>query len=273
MTVSTVFTGLALAASPPPHVESVAETSRLLPTAQRVEAISGAMLGAQYALDPLGEGVAPDTDPFVRYDAFDCLTYVEEVLALSLASEDKEVASIRQALRYGASPPSYVARHHFMSLQWLPVNEAQGYLMDIADQYGETTRLHKTVDDRIWSTWKGRARFHHTDEELPRGAMTLNVLPLATATERAHDFPTGTLLLTVREDWWWRPIWVSHVGFVIQTPSGPRVRHATTLGDDGVREHSVTWYLEHIQQYKNPPVLGVALYQAQRPPPKPQPSE
>lgn len=264
MISTAVLTGLALASSLPPNLETAVHASRALTSAQRIDQLSGVLLGAQYALDPLGEGVAPDTDPMVRYDAFDCLTYVEEVLALSLSTTPTEADAIRSAMRYGANPPAYTSRHHFMSLQWLPVNIAQGYLTDIGERFGTTTPLRKTVDDRIWNTWNGRSRFQHTDEELPRGPMALNVLPLEKAIERAQDIPTGTLVLTVREDWWWRPIWVSHVGFVIQSPEGPRVRHATTLGDDGVREHSLTWYLEHIAQYKNPPVLGVALYEAHR---------
>ena len=38
-------------------------------------------LGAAYVADPLGEGVAPDSDPLVRDDAFDCVTFVEASLA------------------------------------------------------------------------------------------------------------------------------------------------------------------------------------------------
>ena len=265
MTPLLVLAGVALAAPLPSQVQVAVDASRSLTTSERIDTVSEALLGAQYARDPLGEGVAPDTDPLVRYDAFDCLTYVEEVMALSLSSVPEEANDIRVALRYGKKAPSYTSRHHFMSLQWLPVNLQQGYLTDIGARFGITTPLNKDVDDRIWTTWNGRARFHHTDEELPRGPMSLNVLPLATAKERAKDIPTGTLVLTVREDWWWRPIWVSHIGFVIQTPDGPRVRHATTLGEDGVREHGFSWYLDHIEQYKNPPVLGVALYEAHRP--------
>ena len=38
-------------------------------------------LGAPYMNSPLGEDVAPDSDPLIRFDAFDCTTFVETVLA------------------------------------------------------------------------------------------------------------------------------------------------------------------------------------------------
>ena len=38
-------------------------------------------LGVPYQESPLGEGVLPDADPVIRFDAFDCVTFVETVLA------------------------------------------------------------------------------------------------------------------------------------------------------------------------------------------------
>ena len=50
-----------------------------------MERASRAFLGLPYLNDAAGEGQGIDTDPPSRYDAFDCLTFVEEVLALTLA--------------------------------------------------------------------------------------------------------------------------------------------------------------------------------------------
>ena len=38
-------------------------------------------LGAKYVNEPLGEEKLPDTDPLIRFDAFDCVTFVETSLA------------------------------------------------------------------------------------------------------------------------------------------------------------------------------------------------
>ena len=68
----------------PEAVREAAVDSRNLPLAERIDRVSESMLGHPYVNDPLGEGRGVDRDPPVRYDAYDCLTFVEEVLALSL---------------------------------------------------------------------------------------------------------------------------------------------------------------------------------------------
>src|SRR5690606_32543867 len=52
---------------------------------ERVDKLSSIFLGSDYVGDPLGEGESGvyDRDPLYRFDAFDCTTYVETVLALS----------------------------------------------------------------------------------------------------------------------------------------------------------------------------------------------
>ena len=67
---------------------------------QRMSEISEAFIGIPYVLDPMGESVGIDVDPIIRYDAFDCLTYVEEVLALSLSFSPESASMLRQQLRY-----------------------------------------------------------------------------------------------------------------------------------------------------------------------------
>ena len=69
-------------ALPEAIAQAVAE-SRNKPIGERISTISNAMMGTPYLNDAAGEATAPDFDPPVRYDAFDCLTFVEEVLALS----------------------------------------------------------------------------------------------------------------------------------------------------------------------------------------------
>src|SRR5690242_633503 len=53
-------------------------TKRLLSNSER-------FLGVPYLASPLGEGEGFDADPTLRFDAVDCLTFVEETIALSLS--------------------------------------------------------------------------------------------------------------------------------------------------------------------------------------------
>src|SRR5262245_55177664 len=101
----------------PAEVLAVATAVRNRPLPERMGAVSSALLGRPYVSDPMGEGVLPDADPFARYDAFDCLTFAEEVLALTLAPDPVHAAEVRASLRYGDEPRDYVHRRHFMELQ------------------------------------------------------------------------------------------------------------------------------------------------------------
>ena len=240
--------------------QAVADAA-LAPLAVRMEAISKTMVGMPYALDPLGEGEAPDADPMVRYDAYDCLTFVEEVVALSMGDTLKETNQIRQTLRYGSHPPKYIHRHHLMALQWLPSAQRNGWLVDRTASLGEAHSMEREITLETWGAWSQRSQFHHGDDELPIGHVRLTVLPIDRALEVMQDIPQGSLLLTVREDRSYRPVWVSHVGLVFHIDGTTYVRHATKLGEDQVKDHELGWYLEHLKSYAKLPVAGVAVWE------------
>jgi hypothetical protein len=243
---------------PPVAVVEAVERTRDAPLPERIDAISAALIDADYINDPLGEGAGHDPDPIVRYDAFDCLTYVEEVLALAMGSDPRHAAEIRLALRY-EGPVAYANRKHFMELQWIPDAIADGWVRDTTSAYGRPVQqLSREVDDATWKAWRYRSRFALTDEQLPRGVMRLDVLSLDDAIAVAPDIRPGTILLTVRADRPWNPIWISHLGIVVPGER-PTVRHATRMGDGRVRDHGLVWYLEHLKTYEKWPAVGVAL--------------
>lgn len=225
------------------------------------------MLGRPYVSDPLGEGGGIDPDPIARYDAFDCLTFTEEVLALALAGDPIQASQIRKDLRYGPENAiSYLNRRHFMELQWIPGVIRDGWLRDATSEYGDVVLLEKTVTSETWRSWQPRKRFAHTDEELPKGQMRLEVLPLATAREVANRIRPGSVVLTVRTDRPSIPIWVTHVSLVVPDPSGkPQLRHATKIGEGGTRDHSLDWYLQHLESYSNWRVLGISILEPVEP--------
>ncbi|MEQ1505196.1 MAG: N-acetylmuramoyl-L-alanine amidase-like domain-containing protein [Myxococcota bacterium] len=254
----------------PPEVAQIARDVRGKPLPERIGAISAALLGRPYVADPMGEGVLPDADPFARYDAFDCLTFAEEVLALSLAGDPADAGAVRSSLRYGDHPRDYVHRRHFMELQWIPGTIADGWLRDTTTEYGATVVLDKQVTAATWSAWSGRAKFAHTDAELPVGAMHLAVLPLDEALRVADTIRPGSIILTVRVDRPGVPLWTTHVSLLVPGPPGqPAVlRHATKIGNGGTRDHGFTWYLEHLKTYTNWKVLGLTVLEPIDPAPR-----
>lgn len=244
----------------PADVLALAEEVRTRPLPERISAISAALLGRPYVSDPMGEGAGADADPLARYDAFDCLTFAEEVLALAMAGDPSHAAEVRNALRYEAGPRDYVHRRHFMELQWIPGTIRDGWLRDTTREYGEVVVLEKEVTAATWKAWAPRKKFAHTDAELPVGTMRLEVLPLDEAAKAAATIRPGSILLTVRKDRSGVPIWITHVSLVVADADGKTVmRHATKIGAGGTRDHGVAWYVEHLRTYDNWPVLGIAL--------------
>ena len=55
----------------PPLVETAVRESQALPLHDRIDVISKSLLGRTYRLDPMGEGVLPDTATLVQYEALD----------------------------------------------------------------------------------------------------------------------------------------------------------------------------------------------------------
>jgi hypothetical protein len=247
-----------LGAIPPALLERALETSHLdLP--DRMQAISQLLLETPYLDDPLGEGFGEDPDPFARYDAFDCLTFLEEVLALSISGAPSHAAAVRNGLRYGDKPPSYATRRHFMTLQWIPGNTADGWLRDTTAEYGPSTVFQKEVTPGVWKAWNRRGNYALTDEELPMGTMRLNVLPLDEAIEAAPTIRPGSIIFTVREDRSWIPLWITHVGFVVAGEE-TTIRHASRMKSSmRVRDHGLVWYLEHLKTYANWRVAGISI--------------
>ncbi len=246
----------------PPELIEIALRVRDQPIGVRMAAISEPLLGRPYVNDAAGEGFGPDPDPPARYDAFDCLTFVEEVLALALAGDPRGAPRVRQQLRYGIDEaPSYDNRNHFMLEEWIPNAIAAGFLEDITADLGETHLIDKTVTAKTWAWWKKRRLFQLGDERLPKGRYALQVLSPGAAADVVHDIPDGALILTVRESRDYVPIVVTHLGFKV-TAGGdlPMLRHATRMGSEPrVRNDKLDWYIEHIRWYHRWPVEGITV--------------
>ena len=234
----------------PDDVADIARAVANKPLAVRMKAISDAFLGVPYVVNGNGEGVGPDTDPPARYDVFDCLTVIEEVLALAYAGDPVSAPMWRNAIRYQDGIPSYQNRHHFMLAEWIPANIAAGFFEDITHTLGETHRVEKTVTKSTWANWRGTRSFDIPIDDLPTGTYGINVLSLDAALQAADQIPPGAIILTLRRSDSWRPIIVKHVGFMVPSDVRPTMRHATMMSGGQVKDHSLVWYLNHVRWYK-----------------------
>ncbi len=109
-------------------------------------------LGARYESDPLGEGFGYDPDPLIRFDAFDCTTFVETVLAHG------DVDDLCQ-IRYDGGRIDFVNRNHFIETDWLKNNADR--IENISTQIAPTTVRRVTIDR---ANWMRRVHGIHTDD-------------------------------------------------------------------------------------------------------------
>ncbi len=245
----------------PAEVLSAVRAVATLPLGERVQAASHAFLGLPYLNDAAGEGWGVDPDPPSRYDAFDCLTFVEEVLGLALSGDPLYAPVIRDALRYEGAP-TYDARRHFMEAQWVPAAIRNGLVEDITARVGRARVLEKTVDLDVWRGWRHRRVFKLPDALLPVGSWSMTYLDLAEAAEAASRIPPGAIVLTLRASRDYVPVVVTHISMVVppEKEGGElRMRHATRMGLRTVRDDRLAWYITHLRDYTRWPSLGITV--------------
>ncbi len=92
--------------------------------------------GKPYSLGPAGEGPAGyyDQSPLYRTDIFDCVTYVNTVLALAESDNLQQFQYAYKEINYIDGRPDFTTRNHFMEIDWNINNARKGYVQDITKQ-------------------------------------------------------------------------------------------------------------------------------------------
>jgi hypothetical protein len=240
------------------------------PLDERLLRVSERFLGTPYALSPLGEGSGVDPDPPFRLDVVDCLTFVEQSLAMSLAQGDAQVPELLERIRY-ASTPTYEDRNHLMEAQWLPNNQRKGFLVDVTRRYGgkDVVRVHKKLTALTWTSRSSMA-LGLPREHQPRGSFELDMIPLERVMDHARRVPSGTILVVLRDDLPFKATRVTHLGFVVQKGRRTWLRHARrgANGEGRVVDEDLEFFLARHARYDKWRVSGVSLFQARHPEPE-----
>ena len=115
----------------------------ILGCSRHTDYIGEKYLGATYAIDPLGEGVnsIPDSDPLIRFDAFDCQTFVETALA------DDDLEQLNK-IRYNDGKIGFINRNHFFIPDWLTNNS--GLIKNISSDFGKTDIHGAIINKGAW---------------------------------------------------------------------------------------------------------------------------
>ncbi len=177
-------------------------------------------VGAKYQLGALGEGNNGkyDNDPLFREDAFDCVTYVETVLAQTLASDNAQVLPLLNKIRYKGGKVSYFDRNHFVSVDWVPNND--WLFNDITDQVVRDNKISykesKAVIDK--ASWY---RNQDIEVNLDKQVSVINYINASEIINAQNiKLPEVSILLIHRKDKDYKNIigtalQYTHMGFVV----------------------------------------------------------
>ena len=209
----------------------------------RTSTIGEQYLGSPYILDPLGEETAPDTDPLIRFDAFDCTTFVETVLA------NGDIDKLNK-IRYKDGKIGFLNRNHFVATEWLPNNT--DVVENVSKKYGKTAFRTVTTNRAAWLK-----RVHNISSNVPNKTARLEYIPYDNLGNTQTDRPLVVIFVLDKSETMYKKtgtdLAVHHMGFLL--PNG-MLRHASSSGG-GVVDVNFDEYVA--KRKKMPNNLGVML--------------
>jgi len=174
---------------------------------ERLVRISGLFRDRRYAENPLGGGPESPEAFRVSFDEFDCVTYVETVLALSCSKTPARFFRELRHLRYKSGKVDWFRRNHFMTT-WLRRNIARGAVADL------TRGRQSMLKTRVLSAVPG----------LPPERVTFRLFPKRRYAKVRSLIRTGDIIMFVSTK---KHLDVFHMGMLIRDGVQVLMRHAT----------------------------------------------
>jgi len=174
----------------------------------RIDALSRRLLGRAYKSDPL-IGSADTPEVFTAsLDAFDCVTYLETVLALARSATPADFVKWLRRIRYEQGRIEWKRRNHYMTF-WIRNNQRQGILRTLSMPAVRTVETARTLN--ILS-------------DLPARRIRLRSLPKHALRRPPCPLHTGDLIFFVSTR---KHLDVFHAGIVVRQGGRLMMRHAS----------------------------------------------
>jgi len=221
---------------------------------------SASLLGKPYAISPLGEEKGLDADPLVRYDKFDCTTFVETSLALALASDSSQVVNYMNRIRYKDAKVDFMTRNHFTNIDWVKNNS--WLLKEATTKYFPSLAIKQStiILKKNWFDKNFHLKF-----DGPSEMSVLNYLSF-TAIKKdpslLKQLPQLVVFSLVRKNWFLiskigTDLDISHQGFIIKTDKGIIARHASQRHQMTIEQPIEKFIAE--MQMASPTVAGIQI--------------
>lgn len=177
------------------------------PVGKRINIISAHLLGKPYLINPLIGSLDQPEVLVTRMDGFDCVTFIETVLALAYARNETEFVRRLRELRYRDGLVQYQNRLHYTT-DWSQYHVRRGFLQDLT--VGDNTLVREKPLFLL--------------KQLPAKVAHFRFYPkykLASVTGLLHE---GDLIYFVSGR---KGLDISHVGLIIRDGDRLLLRHAT----------------------------------------------
>ena len=187
------------------YLLSTARSDR--PAGARIEFLSRQFLGCPYTSTLIGSAEQPEV--FVAsLDGFDCVTYVETVLALARASNVGQFTEWLRKLRYDQGRIDWKKRNHYMT-RWIRNNTRGGAVRRISAKVPLRTKM------RILNVVAG----------LPSLAIRFQCIPKPAIRRLIPQLETGDLIFLASTR---KHLDIFHCGLLIGEGARFRMRHASS---------------------------------------------
>ena len=176
--------------------------------ASRIEVFSRHFLGRPYKTNPL-IGSADTAEAFTAsLDGFDCVTYIEIVLALSRASNVDEFTKWLRKIRYDRGRIQWEQRNHYSTL-WIRNNIREGIIRPVSMPAVPTVSI-----DRVLNVVPG----------LAAQRTRVKCVPKLAAPRLERYLQTGDLIFFVSTR---KHLDVFHAGIIVRDGESVLMRHAS----------------------------------------------
>jgi hypothetical protein len=203
--------------------KALRQTRNICGQAPRIESLSRRFLGRPYVANSLiGSASAPEVFTY-SLGAFDCVTYMETVLALAASRTPEGFLSSLRKIRYAGGAVDWRKRNHYMT-DWIRSNVSSGWVRRV----------------RLKGPLRRKTRVLNVLPGFPPRKRQFTCTPKAALDKAAAGIHSGDLIFfastRVHND-------VFHCGIVIRANGALLLRHASR-SQGGVVEQSLSSFLE-----------------------------
>lgn len=211
---------------------------------QRAILASGLLLGQPYQFDPLDDNHLSHQ---LKNNQFDCLTYIQTVMALIHASNQSMLHKTTLEARYLNSPHHYANRIHFASIELNPIYEKLHWIKPLNPKKHPltytTTKINfkqfwkhklKTLSKKTTNPWQHALKSRPSIQPSTLAYFPINEILIKGELNKKlfKHFEPIMMVEFIHENWHPKnvatPLQVSHLGFMIHKKNQWILRHASS---------------------------------------------